>query len=134
MAFERLVGLTVADSAGYQAYRDAMTPILARCGGRFRYDFIVSKTLKNMRKLIKKAFPELVEANQWERIIMAHGSHGGNLNISQQMTNLYLCGGQYADGIPYLTSAIKTAQTASAEIITRQAGIAEKNMYEDVGL
>ena len=46
MAYELLVGLNIKDAAGYQAYRKAMTPILNACGGKFTYDFLVSKVLK----------------------------------------------------------------------------------------
>ena len=44
---ETLVGLDVADNDGYQAYRDAMLPLLERIGGGFRYDFTIAKTLRN---------------------------------------------------------------------------------------
>ncbi len=44
---ERLMGLDVADHDGYQAYRDAMSPLLERIGGGFRYDFTIAKTLRN---------------------------------------------------------------------------------------
>lgn len=47
MSFERCVGLEVVDEALYQQYRDGMTPILARYGGVFRYDFNIAKTLKS---------------------------------------------------------------------------------------
>lgn len=63
MGFEELVGLTVNDDKNYQAYRDAMTPILTRYGGRFRYDFSVSKTLKTegdgeINRVFVIAFPD----------------------------------------------------------------------------
>ena len=45
MAYELLIGLHVTDEAGYQAYRDAMRPILESYGGGFRYDFQISETL-----------------------------------------------------------------------------------------
>jgi uncharacterized protein (DUF1330 family) len=45
--FEILVGLKVKDSELYQEYRKHMTPILAKYGGGFSYDFIVDKTLKS---------------------------------------------------------------------------------------
>ncbi len=44
---ERLMGLDVADNDGYQAYREAMSPLLERIGGGFRYDFTIAKTLSN---------------------------------------------------------------------------------------
>jgi uncharacterized protein (DUF1330 family) len=47
MALEILVGLHVVDEAGYQSYRDEMTPILESYGGGFGYDFKVSEVLKS---------------------------------------------------------------------------------------
>ena len=44
---EILVALDVANNGGYQAYRDAMSPLLKRMGGGFRYDFTIAKTLKS---------------------------------------------------------------------------------------
>ena len=44
---ETLMGLDVADNDGYQAYRDAMLPLLERIGGGFRYDFTIAKTLRS---------------------------------------------------------------------------------------
>lgn len=44
---EILVGIDVSDEAGYQAYRDAMTPLLIEHGGGFRYDFTIAETLKS---------------------------------------------------------------------------------------
>ncbi len=44
---ETLMGLDVADNDGYQAYRDAISPLLERIGGGFRYDFTIAKTLRN---------------------------------------------------------------------------------------
>ena len=32
---------------GYQAYPDAMSPLLERIGGGFRYDFTIATTLRN---------------------------------------------------------------------------------------
>ena len=50
MALETLVGLHVVDEAGYQSYRDEMTPILESYGGGFGYDFKVSEVLKSQTK------------------------------------------------------------------------------------
>lgn len=47
MVFERLVGLHVVDDVAYQAYRDAMTPILHSYGGGFGYDFKIAAVLKS---------------------------------------------------------------------------------------
>ena len=46
MAYEMMVGLWVADGATYAKYRAEMAPLLEAGGGRFRYDFEVSRTLK----------------------------------------------------------------------------------------
>ncbi len=39
------MGLQVDDEETYRRYREAMTPILARYGGKFRYDFWLGETL-----------------------------------------------------------------------------------------
>lgn len=44
--YEIHVGLRVSDEAGYQRYRDGMTPLLEDVGGYFRYDMRVSELLK----------------------------------------------------------------------------------------
>lgn len=46
MVYEILVGVNVVDEAGYQAYREGMTPILETYGGGFSNDFRVSEVLK----------------------------------------------------------------------------------------
>lgn len=46
MAFEMMVGLFVKDQTTYAQYRAEMTPLLEAAGGRFRYDFEVSRKLK----------------------------------------------------------------------------------------
>ena len=45
MTLEMLVGLQIVDDAVYQAYREAMLPLLQEYGGGFRYDFKVSEVL-----------------------------------------------------------------------------------------
>ncbi len=47
MSFEMLVGLQVSDDQTYSQYREAMTPILKRFGGGFRFDFKIAEVLKN---------------------------------------------------------------------------------------
>jgi uncharacterized protein (DUF1330 family) len=42
-----LVGLWVSDPEGYRRYRAAMAPVLARFGGAFGYDFVVSEVLRS---------------------------------------------------------------------------------------
>jgi len=57
MAIEMLVGLHIVDEAGYQSYRDEMTPILESYGGEFGYDFKVSEVLKSKTQaLINRVF------------------------------------------------------------------------------
>lgn len=42
-----LVGLWVTDHERYREYRAAMAPVLARFGGGFGYDFVVSEVLES---------------------------------------------------------------------------------------
>ena len=63
MAYERLVGLQVADEALYARYREGMSPILAKFGGSFRYDFVLSQVLKKeaeapMNRVFVLRFPD----------------------------------------------------------------------------
>jgi len=46
-SFEMLVALQVTDAEKYSQYRQEMTPLLEAAGGRFRYDFEVSRTLRS---------------------------------------------------------------------------------------
>lgn len=41
-----IVAIHVLDQAGYQTYREKMTPILQRFGGFFAFDFAVDHTFK----------------------------------------------------------------------------------------
>ncbi|MCE9684685.1 DUF1330 domain-containing protein [Shewanella sp. AS16] len=43
--YEMLVGLEVSDNETYAQYREAMKPTLARYGGGFGFDFVVSEVL-----------------------------------------------------------------------------------------
>ncbi|MFT5049520.1 MAG: hypothetical protein ACI8QZ_000913 [Chlamydiales bacterium] len=61
---EILIGLHVSDDAGYQRYRDGMTPLLEACGGTFRYDFRVGEMLrgkaeKPINRLFLISFPDV---------------------------------------------------------------------------
>ena len=47
MSCEILVGLNVTDAQQYRKYREAMTPLLKKHQGGFRYDFWVNETLKS---------------------------------------------------------------------------------------
>jgi uncharacterized protein (DUF1330 family) len=50
MAAERVVtwlGLEVRDRERYARYREGMTPILERYGGRFDHDFVVAQVLRS---------------------------------------------------------------------------------------
>ena len=46
MSYEILFGVQVVDEAGYAAYRAAIVPFLEKVGAEFRYDFVVSRVLK----------------------------------------------------------------------------------------
>jgi len=47
MSYELIVGLQITDEKSYSDYRAAMRPLLQKVGGGLRYDFEVSKVLKN---------------------------------------------------------------------------------------
>jgi uncharacterized protein (DUF1330 family) len=47
MAFEVLVGLFVVDQQRYSQYREEIAPLLSVRSARFRYDFEISRVLKN---------------------------------------------------------------------------------------
>lgn len=47
MVTELLVGLNVIDDQTYQAYREAISPLLSQYGGQFGYDFKVAEVLKS---------------------------------------------------------------------------------------
>ena len=47
MAYEQVVVMDVKDFELYKKYREAMSPVLARYGGGFRYDFVVDEVLKS---------------------------------------------------------------------------------------
>ena len=62
---ETLVALHVTDDAGYARYRAAMTPILQRFGGSFRYDFEVARVLQPadgppLNRVFILSFPDAV--------------------------------------------------------------------------
>jgi uncharacterized protein (DUF1330 family) len=47
MPYEMTIGLFVTDPEKYAEYRSATAPLLDASGGRFRYDFEVSRTLES---------------------------------------------------------------------------------------
>lgn len=63
MPFEIVVGLLVVDHEKYAHYRQAIVPVLRSYGGRLRFDFEVSRTLKsetsqNANRLFVLRFPD----------------------------------------------------------------------------
>ena len=57
------VGLEVTDDALYTRYREGMTPILSSYGGRFDYDFVVSRVLASsgsarINRVFALSFPD----------------------------------------------------------------------------
>lgn len=82
MAIEMLVGLQVIDEEGYQAYRDAMIPILHNHGGGFGYDFKVSEVLRSPTAApINRVFTIVFENQD---LMNAFFSHRDYLAIRQQ--------------------------------------------------
>lgn len=67
--YEMLVGLKVSDDQLYQAYREAMFPILQRYGGGFSNDFKVSEALiaedKSINRVFTIYFPDEVRMNKF---------------------------------------------------------------------
>lgn len=47
MPHELVIAMNVTDPDTYARYREGMTPILASYGGGFRYDLVVSHTLRS---------------------------------------------------------------------------------------
>jgi len=43
--YEMIVAMNVTNPERYAKYREAMAPILAECGGGFRFDFVASEQL-----------------------------------------------------------------------------------------
>lgn len=68
MLYEILVGLEVIDDEVYQAYRDAMKPILLSYQGQFSYDFKVEEVLKsgkNINRVFTIQFPSEAVMNSF---------------------------------------------------------------------
>ena len=68
--FERIVGLLVVDDQKYAQYRAEIGPLLEAAGGRFRYDFEVSRTLKGdaehaINRLFIMQFPDRTSKEQF---------------------------------------------------------------------
>ena len=65
-----LLGLEVSDDAQYAEYRAGMTPILERYGGKFGYDFVVSRVLKSetpepINRVFTLLFPDAATADRF---------------------------------------------------------------------
>lgn len=70
MRHVQLHGLQTADPAMYRTYREHMTPILHRHGGRFGYDFQVAAVLASERahpidRVFTIAFPDRAAAERF---------------------------------------------------------------------
>ncbi len=80
---EALVALHVTDEAGYQRYREGMTPILESYGGRFRWDFQLSEVLKSdgeerLNRLFILSFPDAATKEAFfadERYLAVRAEH-----------------------------------------------------------
>lgn len=64
----RLFGIDVTDDAQYRRYREGMLPILETFGGRFGYDFVVSRVLaaetdQKINRVFTIHFPDRARAD-----------------------------------------------------------------------
>lgn len=83
MAIDRVVALNVTDEAGYQQYRDEMTPLLHAYGGGFRHDFRVAEVLRSdvthpVNRLFVIHFPSTEEEARFfadERYLAVRKAH-----------------------------------------------------------
>jgi uncharacterized protein (DUF1330 family) len=70
MRHVQLYGLQLADPAKYRTYRDHMTPILHRHGGRFGHDFAIAAVLASevahpIDRVFTIAFPDRAAAERF---------------------------------------------------------------------
>ncbi len=79
-------------------------------------DETVSKSLKTVKKMIKRAFPTLIEKSAWERIIVAPGAIGGATMISHEIENLWVIGSQVSEKSKHVGASLKGAALATSEI------------------
>jgi uncharacterized protein (DUF1330 family) len=56
MAYERVMGLRVIDHERYSQYRQLIAPLMFRYGGRFLFDFDVSRDLISPDRQINRVF------------------------------------------------------------------------------
>jgi uncharacterized protein (DUF1330 family) len=70
MRHVQLYGLALADPAKYRTYRERMTPILHRHGGRFGYDLAIAAVLASelahpIDRVFTIAFPDRAAAERF---------------------------------------------------------------------
>ena len=87
-------------------------------------DEMISKVIKTMKKTIRKAFPEIIDNNSWERLLVVPQALGQyeQLALEKDLTlpgvkNLYLTGSQLRAAKRNLVSAISSALNLS-EVLT----------------
>lgn len=68
--FEMMIAMNVVDAEEYRAYRNAMTPLLAQQGGKFRYDFSIAETYSSeaghtINRVFALSFPDRQARDQF---------------------------------------------------------------------
>ncbi|MBK9293804.1 MAG: NAD(P)-binding protein [Oligoflexia bacterium] len=76
----------------------------------------VSKTLKTMKKHIKKAFPNLIEEASWERILVVPESHHSFIDLPQSGPELWFLGSNCIEGSQNIAASIKSSQNFVAKL------------------
>ncbi|MDZ4678238.1 MAG: FAD-dependent oxidoreductase [Oligoflexia bacterium] len=89
-------------------------------------DEATSKVIRNMKKVIKKAFPELITKKSWERLLAVPRAIGNfdQLQLEKNgtlpgLTNLYMCGGQINGEHRNTEAAIKSAQAVASQLVKK---------------
>ncbi len=86
-----------------------------------------SKTIKTMKKLIKKAFPQLIDDKAWERLLVIPGALGQfeNMVLEENLTlpglnNLWIAGGKNPGKVENIGAAIQSAIGVTGYLTTRK--------------
>ena len=84
-----------------------------------------SKTIKTMKKLIKKAFPSLVEGKPWERLLVVPDALGKfeSMTLEKNQTlpglnNLWVSGGKGSGDLRNIGAAIQAATQVVPHLIS----------------
>ncbi|MCC6276855.1 MAG: FAD-dependent oxidoreductase [Oligoflexia bacterium] len=98
----------------------------------------VSKVIRNMKRVVKKAFPELFGDSCWERILVATSALGQFDQLPVERTqalsgfsNLFVCGGQTPGKYRNVGAAIDSALSVAAELETAAKTVAPEIRASD---